>query len=155
MGSFTIDPGWVQGKGLGIGSDHLNTKTAALVLLSTIETDNPSFLALHPSADSITRPAIQRVESDDSASAFTIAEDGTLNLINQQPSHGAAPCFVSVEPHGQFSTAKGSRPRHVSSHPSGNCVDLINQDAGTITAFIWDDELGLLSERPDGCHRAC
>ncbi len=49
-------------------------------------------------------------------------------------------------PHGDFSASKGSSPRHVSFHPSGKFVYLIHQYAGTITAFGWDDELGLLSE---------
>lgn len=232
IGSYTTDLGWVQGKGLGIGSYHLDTETGALALLSTIETDNPSFLALHPSADFLyanNEASHLKEASDDSISAFAIAEDGSLSLINQEPSHGAAPFFVSVEPqgafafaanfnggnvvvypiarngalasisdnvssdrmkadqvtahahsitaspsgryllvcdlgldkvfihrldreagkllpHGEFSTAKGSGPRHVSFHPSGKFVYLINQDAGTITAFAWDDDQGLLSE---------
>ena len=122
VGSYTTDLGWVQGKGLGISSYQLDTETGALSLLSTIRTDNPSFLALHPSGNYLyaNNEASHRVDSsDDSISAFAIAADGTLSLINQQASRGKAPCFVSV--------------------------DLISQDAGTITAFAWDDDLGVLT----------
>ncbi len=103
IGFYTTDLGWVQGKGQGIGSYHLDTGTGALALLSSIETDNPSFLALHPSAGFLyanNEASHQEVASDESVSAFAIAEDGSLSLINQQPSHGAAPCSVSVEPQG-------------------------------------------------------
>jgi 6-phosphogluconolactonase len=232
VGSYTTDLGWVQGKGLGIGSYQLDTETGALSLLSTMRTDNPSFLALHPSGNYLyaNNEASHRVDSsDDSISAFAIAADGTLSLINQQASHGKAPCFVSVDPEGDFAylanfiggnsvvypiapngglecdsdrispvdsgtdqpiphahtikaspsgryllacdlgldkifihqldrrTAKlnrhgellvprGSGPRHIAFHPSGRFVYLISQDAGTITAFAWDDDLGVLTD---------
>jgi 6-phosphogluconolactonase len=238
IGSYTTDLGWVQGKGLGISSYRLDTETGSLVSLSTIETDNPSFLALHPSGAFLyaNNEASQRQDAkDDSVSAFAIAADGVLSLINQQPSHGAAPCFVSVDPqgdyaylanfnggnvvvyplapngglepdsdrvasvasetdqstprapaqahahslkaspsgryqlacdlgldkifiheldrctgtlkrHGEWSAPRGSGPRHVAFHPSGRFVYLISQDAGTISAFAWDDDRGVLTE---------
>jgi 6-phosphogluconolactonase len=232
VGSYTTDLGWVHGKGHGVGSYHLDTETGALSLLSTIETDNPSFLALHPTGDVLyvnNEVSRHKDAKDDSVSAFAIAADGALNLINQQPSHGAAPCFISVEPqgehaflanfnggnvvvypvarngslesysdnvslgvlatdqrtahahsiiaspsgryllacdlgldkiyihqldrragklnlHGEYSAPWGSGPRHIAFHPSGKFVYLISQDAGTITTFAWDDDLGVLTE---------
>lgn len=103
VGSYTTDLGWVQGKGRGIGSYQLDAETGALYLLSTIETDNPSFLALHSAGDVLyanNEVSSRQDASDDAVSAFAIAADGTLTLLNQQPSDGAAPCFVSVAPQG-------------------------------------------------------
>lgn len=232
VGSYTTDLGWVHGKGHGVGSYHLDTETGVLSLLSTIETDNPSYLALHPEGDVLY--ANNEVSSlqdakDDSISAFAIATDGALNLINQQPSYGAAPCFVSVDPQGAYvflsnfnggnivvymvarngslescsdnvtlaalstdqstshahsvtaspsgryllacdlgldkihiyqlnrstgklnlnvaySTPRGSGPRHIAFHPSGRFAYLVNQNAGNIMIFAWDDILGTLTE---------
>jgi len=232
IGSYTTDLGWVHGQGRGVGSYELDTETGALLLLSTIQTDNPSFLALHPGGDvlySNNEVSSRQGANDASLSAFAIAADGRLTLINQQPSHGAAPCFVSVDPqgdhvflanfmggnvvvypiapdgslaacsdsvchlspdsdqpaahahsiratpsgryllacdlgldklyiyqldhrlgtlkpHAEYSAPRGSGPRHIAIHPSGRIVYLISQNAGTITSFAWDDQLGLLTE---------
>lgn len=68
------------------------------------ETDNPSFLASHPSL-----PVIYSVnESGDfqqgggAVSAFRITSDRRLAAINQVASLGADPCHLFVDPAGRF-----------------------------------------------------
>ena len=68
------------------------------------ETKSPSFLALHPN-----RKVLYAVgESDEfkgqksgAVSAFAINDDGTLTLINAQPSGGTGPCHLDVDPAGR------------------------------------------------------
>ncbi|MEZ4639816.1 MAG: lactonase family protein [Caldilineaceae bacterium] len=69
------------------------------------KTDNPSFLAIHP--DLHTLYAVNEVGEFNgidggAVTAYRIdAETGDLTFLNQQPTHGAAPCYVSVDATGQ------------------------------------------------------
>ncbi|CAG0927033.1 6-phosphogluconolactonase [Thermoflexales bacterium] len=105
VGAYTQDLGWVNGKAKGIALYQLDPATGRMTQLSETTSDNPSFLALHPSGKFLfaTNESIQWGLSPDNAiSAFAIAADGALSLLNRQPSLGGAPCFVSVEPTGKF-----------------------------------------------------
>jgi 6-phosphogluconolactonase len=66
---------------------------------------NPSFLAIHPNGRVLY--AVNELEKyqdkpTGAVSAFAIARDtGALTRLNEQPSEGGAPCFVSVDRGGQ------------------------------------------------------
>jgi 6-phosphogluconolactonase len=68
------------------------------------ETKNPSFLALHP-----TRPLLYAVgeisdhagQKSGAVNAFAIEAGGALRPLNQQPSGGPGPCFVTVDHSGR------------------------------------------------------
>ena len=61
---------------------------------------NPSFLALHPNGRTLY--AVNELEPTGAVSAFAIAKDtGALTRLNEQPSGGGAPCFVSVDRSGR------------------------------------------------------
>jgi 6-phosphogluconolactonase len=66
---------------------------------------NPSFLAIHPNGRVLY--AVNEVETHNgrpigAVSAFTIATDtGALTRMNDQPSGGGAPCYVSVDRSGR------------------------------------------------------
>ena len=64
------------------------------------ETENPAFLALHP-----TQPvlyAVGEMSEGGSVSAYRIVpESGLLALINRESSGGAGPCHVTVAPSGR------------------------------------------------------
>src|SRR5207247_1763206 len=66
---------------------------------------NPSFLALHPNRRVLY--AVNELEQYNgrptgAVSAFAIAKDtGALTPLNEQPSEGGAPCFVSVDRSGR------------------------------------------------------
>jgi 6-phosphogluconolactonase len=66
---------------------------------------NPSFLAIHPNGRVLY--AVNELEKYNgrptgAVSAFTIASDtGALTRLNEQPSEGGAPCFVSVDRSGR------------------------------------------------------
>lgn len=60
---------------------------------------NPSFLAIHPNAKALY--AVNEVESG-AVSAFAIMSDtGALTRLDEAPSEGSAPCFVSVDKSGR------------------------------------------------------
>ena len=59
---------------------------------------NPSFLAIHPNRRVLY--AVNEIEQG-AVSAFAIAKDsGALTRLNEQPSQGGAPCYVSVDRSG-------------------------------------------------------
>jgi 6-phosphogluconolactonase len=66
---------------------------------------NPSFLAIHPNRRVLY--AVNELEQyqgrpTGAVSAFAIAQDtGALTRLNEQPSEGGAPCFVSVDRSGR------------------------------------------------------
>ncbi len=70
-----------------------------------VESINPSFLAVHPSRRFLY--AVNEVNEGGGrgqgfVSAFRIADDGQLESINRQPSHGGAPCHCSIDATGRF-----------------------------------------------------
>ena len=66
---------------------------------------NPSFLAIHPNGRLLY--AVNEMETHNGSatgavSAFAIARDtGALTRLNEQPSEGGAPCYVSVDRSGR------------------------------------------------------
>ena len=85
---------------------------------------NPGFLALHPS-----KPLVYSVAASQAAdgawkeevAAFAMQPDGSLALLNTQPSGGSGPCHVSVD-------------------ASGRVLLLANYNGGTVASYpIADD----------------
>jgi 6-phosphogluconolactonase len=66
---------------------------------------NPSFLTIHPNGRvlyAVNEVDTQNGRSTGGVSAFAIASDtGALTRLNEQPSEGAAPCYVSVDRTGR------------------------------------------------------
>jgi 6-phosphogluconolactonase len=61
---------------------------------------NPSFLTIHPNGRVLY--AVNEREQAGGVSAFTIERaTGALTKLNEQPSHGGAPCYVSVDRSGR------------------------------------------------------
>jgi 6-phosphogluconolactonase len=103
------------GKAQGISLFRLDESSGGLTHVQTLEgVDSPSFLALHPS-----RPYLYAVHETEPAgaagpapagagdgpevSAFVVdPTSGRLTHLNRQPSHGALPCYVSLDPQGRF-----------------------------------------------------
>jgi 6-phosphogluconolactonase len=105
VGAYTQDLGWVKGQAKGIMLYALDPVTGEMLKLSEIASDNPSYLAVHPSGKflfSTNESASFGLSSDNAISSFAIAEDGALSLLNQQPSLGKDPCYVGLEPGGKF-----------------------------------------------------
>jgi len=62
---------------------------------------NPSFLAIHPNGGGRVLYAVNELEKG-AVRAFAIARDtGALTRLNEQPSEGGAPCYLSVDGSGR------------------------------------------------------
>lgn len=93
-------------KSKGIYLYRFDLKTGALSASGlAAETDNPAFLAAGPSGDRLyaaNEISKFRGEPSGAVSAFSISpHTGMLTLLNQQPSGGVGPCYVSIDPQGR------------------------------------------------------
>ena len=91
----------------GIYRYELDLATGALAPQGTpAETENPSFLALHPSGRflyAVNETGESATDPSGGVSAFAVDEKtGALTFLNRQPSEGAAPCHVSVDKAGRY-----------------------------------------------------
>lgn len=69
------------------------------------ELENPSYLAVNPDRSRLY--AVSEVDDFQGTDgggvvAFAIEADGGLRELGRQPTHGAHPCYVSVDPAGEF-----------------------------------------------------
>jgi 6-phosphogluconolactonase len=89
------------------------------------ETEQPSFLALHPSGRvlyAVNELRTFQGEPTGAVSAFAVdAATGRLALLNQQPSEGADPCHLAVD-------------------PAGRNVLVANYASGTVAVFPLSDD---------------
>jgi 6-phosphogluconolactonase len=115
------------------------------------EAVNPSFLALDP-----TRRFLYAVGEIDqfggqrtgSVSAFAIdRSSGTLSLLNQQPSHGQGPCFLTVD--------RGGKNVLVANYGSGSvaCLPIVaGGRLGPATSFLQHEGASVDPQRQKGPH---
>lgn len=113
----------------GIKVYRFNEETAEAVYVSGVKgLSNPSYLV--PSVDGERVYAVG--EGDDSGSTANSLlfnkEEGKLTLLNSQPAQGGAPCYITL-------------------NPSGNFVVTANYAGGSITVFALDKE-GKLAADP-------
>jgi 6-phosphogluconolactonase len=101
VGTYTT-----PGRREGIYLVSMNRQSGKLRRIGVVDAGaNPSFLAIHPNGRVLY--AVNEVEkyngkASGAVSAFAIARDtGALTRRNEQPSEGAAPCFVSVDQSGR------------------------------------------------------
>lgn len=85
---------------------------------------NPGFLAVHPARPLLYSVAGSRAADGawrDEVAAFAVQPDGSLMLLNRQPSQGSGPCHVSID-------------------ASGRVLLLANYGGGTVVSYpIHDD----------------
>jgi 6-phosphogluconolactonase len=104
VGTFTTREHFVRGAAEGIHVFRLDPAGGTLRQVSvTAPVVNPAFLSLHPSNRFLY--AVNEIYTSDggAVSAFAIdSESGALTFLNRQPSHGEAPCHISVAGGGRF-----------------------------------------------------
>src|SRR6266571_6165972 len=90
----------------GIYLVRMDRRSGKLRRVGSVNTGaNPSFLAIHPNGRVLY--AVNELEkykerATGAVSAFAIAGDtGALTRLNEQPSEGGAPCYVSVDRSGR------------------------------------------------------
>ncbi len=97
---------YTRGESQGIYLSRLNLTDGSLSKATlAAEVSNPSFLAIHPSKRylySVNEDArFKKINESGGVSAFALeTSTGKLTPINQQPSGGAGPCHIIVDPSG-------------------------------------------------------
>jgi 6-phosphogluconolactonase len=145
---------YTSGRSEGIYLCHLNLDTGELRLVDTFKgISNPSFLTL----DSSGRHLFAVNETDTfagkasgSVSAFSIdAATSRLELINQQPTRGASPCYVTVD--------RKNRNLLVANYSGGSAavVPFHNGKLGDQVALIQHHGSSINPERQEGPHAHC
>ena len=101
FGTYTNGP-----QSRGIYSSRLNLATGQLSAAQlAVESENPSFLAVHPKRDVLY--AVSEVgkfdgQNSGAVSAYAIdRQAGTLKLLNRQPSAGSGPAHVTIDAEGK------------------------------------------------------
>jgi 6-phosphogluconolactonase len=124
---------YTNGDSEGIYLLKFNPQTGAIRLAGlAAKSENPSFLALHPSGQYLY--AVNETndfggEATGAISAFSIDEaTRKLTLLNQMPSGGAAPCHLVVD-------------------ALGRTVLVANYSGGNVAAFQIDSQTGKLARR--------
>ncbi len=153
VGTYTRRESFVDGKAVGIYIHHLDMGSGELSYAATVTGDgtvNPSFLTLSP--DQRYLYAVNELYGTEGShgdiSAFAIDPvTKHLTFLNQQSSHGLAPCYTSIEPEGKFCL--------VANYESGNvCVLPIQPDGslGEASDVRQFSGSGPVAGRQDGPH---
>ena len=153
IGTYTRRESFVDGKAEGIYIYHLDPSSGALTHAATVAgtgTVNPSFLTLGPDQNCLY--AVNEITGGKgphgTVSAFAIDPvTRRLSYLNQQPTHGLAPCHTSVEPQGRYCL--------VANYETGSvCVLPIQKDGclGAATDTVQFFGSGPNPERQEGPH---
>lgn len=107
VGGYTTPDSAGQPRGDGIRVFELASPAGELRYVATVGgVENPSFLAFGPDERTLyaVRETSEKVHGQPGA-IFAFARDattGALRPLNHQSSHGADPCYISVDPAGRF-----------------------------------------------------
>lgn len=120
---------YTGGESQGIYTCTFDSRTgeAGDVVLAAA-TDQPSFIALHPSGRylyAVNETVDDQGQKSGGVSAFAVdAESGELTLLNRQLARGGAPCHLNCSSDGKFVL--------VANYVGGNCSTLAINDDGTL-----------------------
>ncbi|WBQ06299.1 lactonase family protein [Kribbella sp. CA-293567] len=134
VGSYTTQEG--GGEGIGFGT--------AEELQVVAGSADPSFLTI--SADGRFLYATNELEAG-RVSAFAIADSGTLEFLNHQPTGGAHPCYLEIDPTGKFLLSANYSSGSVAIHPIRE-----NGSLGDPTQILQREGSGPNAERQEGPH---
>lgn len=116
-----------------------------------VESEDPSFLAVHPSGKYLY--AVNEIDhfgatKSGAVSAFSIApKTGKLTLLNQAATQGAGPCYISLDKTGKFAL--------VANYDSGSIAVFPIRENGRLapaSAFLQHSGSSVNKERQEGPH---
>lgn len=139
----------------GIYLVRMNRRTGELIRVGAVNAGaNPSFLAIHPSGRVLY--AVNELETYNgkatgAVSAFGIERaTSALTRLNEQPSEGGAPCYVSVDKSGQVAL--------VANYAGGNVALLpieANGALGRAASLVQHTGKGPNADRQEAPHAHC
>lgn len=112
VGSYTRDG---RGSGQGITTFDRAPSNGALTptgLAASIS--DPSYLTWHPDGRHLY--SVSEL-TDGAVAAFEISEDGTLTALGEQPTGGADPCHLTVDPSGRYLITANYTGGSIAVHP--------------------------------------
>lgn len=132
VGTYTEDLGFVQGKADGIYTCRLDTATGTLQIVDTTAgIANPSFLTLsadHKYLYAVAENGGKPEAPYGSVVAYRVGPAGQLEKINEQPSYGVAPCYISLDATGRYALVANYATGNVATYgigPDGALSDSI------------------------------
>ncbi|ONI68610.1 6-phosphogluconolactonase [Kribbella sp. ALI-6-A] len=134
VGSYTSQDG--GGTGIAFGTVE--------ELVVAVETPDPSFLTR--SADGRFLYATNELDAG-RVSAFAAADDGSLVFLNDQPTEGAHPCHVAIDPSGNYLLSANYSSGSIAIHPIAADGSL-----GEATQILQREGTGPNAERQEGSH---
>jgi 6-phosphogluconolactonase len=136
----------------GIYAYRFDSNTGQLTSIGLAgESTDPSFVAVHPNGKYLY--AVNEVGDfngmkSGAVSSFAIdRKSGTLKQLNQVSTHGAGPCFVSLDKTGRFVL--------VANYDGGSVATFAIQDDGSLSlvkGFVQHSGSGVDKERQEGPH---
>ena len=136
---------------VGIHVYDASDPSGHLVELSRFDgVEHPSFLATHPSGDVLYAVSETAGPEGGSIVAFRVDPlDGSLQVLDRVPSHGAAPCHVSVDPAGRYV--------YVANYLSGTIAVYAIEQSGRFGALVATHQHSGSgpSARQEGPHAHC
>ncbi len=141
-----------EGTGKGIYVYRFDAASGQLAPLGVaVETTNPSFLAVHPNHRflyAVNDVADYKGKKSGIVSAFVInRKNGKLTLLNEVPSAGAGPCYITLDKTGKFVLVANYTGGSVAAFP-------VLQDGrlGEASAFVQHAGHGANPQRQEGPH---
>ena len=150
VGSYTEDK-----REEGIFLLRMDTRTGALQQVDAVKAGaNPSFLVIHPNGRvlyAVNEVTERGGKATGGLSAFAMAPgSGALARLNEQPSEGGAPCYVSVD--------RGGRAVFVANYVGGNIALLPVQNEGGLAParhVVQHRGSGSNTSRQEAAHAHC
>ena len=139
-------------KSKGIYAYRFDATTSELSPIGLVaETINPSFLAVHPNHRflyAVNEVGHYKGESSGAVSAFAIDHaTGKLTLLNEVPSGGADPCYITLDQRGKYVLIANYTGGSVATFPV-----LKDGRLGEASAFVQHSGHGTNPERQEGPH---
>src|SRR5579864_6221753 len=148
VGTYTED----GSKSKGIYAYRFDAETGQITSLGlAAETTNPSFVALHPNGRflyAVNEVGNYKGPNSGGVSAFSIDRTtGKLTFLNEVPSRGADPCYITVDKTGKYVL--------VANYTGGSVAVFPVQEDGKLgeaSAFVHHSGKGTNPERQEGPH---
>ncbi len=122
---------YTSGSSKGIHRSELNLADGTMSAPKLVaELENPTFLAVHPTADvlySISEVRRGGKRENAQVMAYKIAADGSLQELGGKPAGGDGPCFVSTDKAGKFAFVANYGSGSVSAYSLGEQGELLAQ----------------------------